>query len=369
MGTLAAVVSRLELRQSFAEFVSTTARACPLWSRLSAGIVEATPGEVVIDLVMNAPPRQRRPVLFFAAVHDLLLADETEPLGALLRSRWPDPTTAPDIDPWPLLVELTHRRHDEILERCQQRHTQTNEASRAAPLVLALDQLSSEVGPISLIEIGSSAGFLLRLDRYRYRYVDDDGGETLLEGPNSPEYAPQLRCRLRSRARPPRRIPSPVERVGIDPFPVDVSDPESRRWLNACIWPDQLDRLTTLDAAVTVAISEPVPVLTGLAESLVPPLLERTRAHPVVLSSWAMTYLEDSARHDLWSALDEFGSGRNLSVVVFEDPSHVPEAEIARHPDEREVTALGMVTWRGGERRSIRLGTAHPHGFWFDPDR
>lgn len=361
------VTTRDELRLLFADHVVTTAKPCPLWSELSRRIVTDPYGERIIDLVMPAPERQRRPVLFFAALHDLLLEDPREALADHLRHRWPDPEHRPIDDPWPLLVDLVRRRGGEIADRCTTRQTQTNEASRAAAILVALDHISREVGELSLVEIGSSAGLLLRLDRYEYRFRDEAGSEQVLAAATPSPEPLVLRCRLRSSARAPRALPVVGERVGIDPMPVDITDAEARRWLRACIWPDQVERLTTLDRALAIAAANPVPIRVGRGEDLAPPLLEASRHHPVLISSWAMTYLSHEARRQLWQDLEELGSRRDLSVVVFEDPSHVPEADLALDPTEREVTVLGAVTWRDGTRVSTRWGTAHPHGFWFDP--
>ena len=41
----------------------------------------------------------------------------------------------------------------------------------------------------------------------------------------------------------PLGMPRVVERVGLDRAPVDVNDDDAARWLVACVWPDQLDRL------------------------------------------------------------------------------------------------------------------------------
>ena len=361
------VTTRDELRRLFADHVATTAKPSPLWSELSRRIVTEPEGEAIIELVMPAPERQRRPVLFFAALHDLLLEDPREALGAHLRHRWPDPNHRPLDDPWPLVVDLVARRGDEIAHRCATRQTQTNEASRAAVILLVLDHLTREVGELSLVEIGSSAGLLLQLDRYEYHFRDDAGTERVLGPPASHGEPVVLRCRLRSSARAPRTLPVVRERVGIDPMPVDISDPDARRWLRACVWPDQIERLATLDAALAAAARDPAPIVRGRAEDLAVVHLESACHHPVLISSWAMTYLSHSARRALWKDLDRWGSQHDLSVVVFEDPSHVPEADLALGPLERDVTVLGLVTWRNGERVSTRWGRAHPHGFWFDP--
>lgn len=133
------------------------------------------------------------------------------------------------------------------------RSTQTNEAGRCATLLPVLGGLP---GPLSLIEVGASAGLCLQPDRYRYSY---DGGPEI--GPaDSPVL---LSCRTSGSVPVPTAVPDVIHRVGIDLSPLDPSSPDDLAWLEALVWPGQPERLDRLRAATTVAARDPAPMVTG----------------------------------------------------------------------------------------------------------
>ncbi len=41
--------------------------------------------------------------------------------------------------------------------------------------------------------------------------------------------------------------------IGLDTDPIDVSDPLQARWLEACVWPDQVERFERLGVAIEIA--------------------------------------------------------------------------------------------------------------------
>ena len=86
---------------------------------------------------------------------------------------------------------------------------------------------------LALVDVGTGAGLALHLDRYRYRFRDDRGG-VLSVGDLTSEVS--IETDVRGAFPPlPSGLPEIVDRVGIDIEPLDVSDPEVRRWVAACI--------------------------------------------------------------------------------------------------------------------------------------
>ena len=91
-------------------------------------------------------------------------------------------------------------------------------------------------GPLSLLEVGCSAGLNLRLDRYRLGYGDP------ARWVGDPASALPLRRAASSattRCRSPAALPVIADRVGLDRSPIDVHDEEAVRWLEACVFPDR----------------------------------------------------------------------------------------------------------------------------------
>ena len=59
---------------------------------------------------------------------------------------------------------------DELAELLVTRSTQTNEIGRCALLLPAFGIVAAEVGPLAHLDVGTSAGLNLLLDRYHYGY-------------------------------------------------------------------------------------------------------------------------------------------------------------------------------------------------------
>lgn len=129
--------------------------------------------------------------------------------------------------------------------------TQTNEPARCAALLPLLSRLPQ---PVTLIEVGASAGLCLYPDRYEYDY---DGVRVGNPGPV------RISCATAGPVPVPDRLPDVRQRIGIDLHPLDPGDPDDRAWLRALVWPGQPDRLARLDAALAVAGAEPARMIAG----------------------------------------------------------------------------------------------------------
>lgn len=142
----------------------------------------------------------------------------------------------------------------------------TDEIGWGAALVGGLARLPDACRmPVRLVELGASAGLLLRSDRVRY--VGSDGtsvgpADAVLEvGDAWPDG---------SRLRPwPLEV---VERRGCDPRPLDATTPTGRTTLTSSCWPDQPERWERLRGALDLAARVPVTVerrgAADLAEAL-----------------------------------------------------------------------------------------------------
>lgn len=340
----------------------------PLWSRVARSLATEPDARSVLELLAAARPDQRRPVLLLAAFHDLILSNPDEPLAALIARGRVEAGAAPLDDAWPLVLDLARRHRDELHTLVTTRHTQTNEVGRCAVLMPVLAALADECGPVDLVELGASAGLLLNLDHYAYRYRRGD--HTMTVAPDeitSPVL--ELPCGVRGSVRLPFRLPEISSRLGIDPQPVDIDDPVATRWLEACVWPDQWDRLERLRAAVDITRKHRVEVVCDDGIARAPRELVAASHHPVLISSWALTYVDPPRRAELLRRLDDLGRERDLSMVLFEDPSLIPEFPVPTQRDDANRTVVALLRWRSARRHVERLGTAHPHGYWWHADR
>lgn len=220
-------VTVAEVQQSFRAFRESYPDLW-LYGRVCAG---AAQDDEVAGLLLAARPGQARPVLFLAALHDLVLADPGVPAA-----RWypsVDPGAPREGDPWPD-VRRTVLEHRATLRRSiAARTTQTNEVNRAAYLAPALARAAADVPgtPVTLVELGASAGLLLGLDRYRVDLVHPSGTTTL------GDTASPVVCRADDLSSSPfdGGLPSVTARYGSTCTPSTWTTPQpSVGWRPAC---------------------------------------------------------------------------------------------------------------------------------------
>jgi hypothetical protein len=182
-----------------------------------------------------------------------------------------------------------------------ERSTQTNEAGRMATLLPAIASLGLSE-PISLLEVGASAGLCLYPDRWGYAWETDAG--TVLLGEE-----PRLACAVRAGTPPlPDRLPRVAWRGGLDLNPGDVTDADAMAWLENLVWPEQDERRERLRHAIGIARAEPPHLVRGDLLTDLPELIEVAASHGpvVVFHSAVIAYLEPADRerfHDLMTGL------------------------------------------------------------------
>jgi hypothetical protein len=342
-------------QQAFRNFAQHSGHAAPLYGVLANGVAADTE---LAALLLLAPPEQRQPVLLFASVHWLVLHDRQAPLAR----HYPNLHLGepPQSDAVADFRAFCRERHDALAELLATRRTQTNEIGRTALFIPAFGVLEREYGPLGHVDVGASAGLNLLSPWFDVHYQP---GGVLSAGS-----VVVVRCDTRGNPPIPARHPTIATAVGLDAAPVDVSDPAQALWLEACVWPDQVERFDRLAAAIAIANRVGVEVRTGDAADDVGALVAEVAAlaHPVVTTSWVLNYLSSEHRARFVAALDAVGSARDVSWVYAEHPAMCPELPGVPERDRGgdEPTAVVLVRWRDGRRRATHLADAHPHGRW-----
>ncbi len=348
------------LRERFRWFATEARERSELYHHLSSTLVDRPE---VLAVLAAAHPDQQRPNLLFAAVHDVLLSGADDPLA----EHYPSvggtrPVDAGTTERFAVFVQ---QFADPIDQRIRTRATQTNEPGRAAGLRPALAWVAGPDRPLALVELGGSAGLLLHLDRYRYRFGDVEVGPA------------DARVRIEPQLRGTR--PEQLEfgrvaaRTGIDRAPLSPAAPDDARWLQACVWPEDLPRMRRLADALEVAtVHGDVHQVRGdLVDHLVPAVhAAPADALVCVLHSAALAYLSPADRAAVEQQLDELGTERDLARVGLEgggfDPFITLEAGLPDPAMGAERFVLGATTWRDGHREDRLLARMQPHGVWLD---
>jgi hypothetical protein len=329
----------------------------------------------VLSLLDGTPLPQRRPLLLLAAVHFLLLSGVEHPLAdyydtvAEVRGK---PCDAPSTDVSPVFIAFCEEHRHALEHVIASRTTQTNEVGRCSALLPGLCHIASlydrEV-PLSLLDLGTSAGLNLLFDDYAYTYRSASGDGVRTAG--TTDSAVSIECSARDdiSSLPELRMPIMGDRVGLDLSPLDPFSDDDVLWLLACQWPDNPIRFGRLRGA-----------LTNVRSSDNPPRLERgdmvadlsrvaasvPGTNPlVVFHSWVAAYLDENQQRTLAHEVQMLGTERPVHHLYCETPFETPGLPTPPSPVRREgpdlATALVHIA-SGGEPE--RLADTHPHGYW-----
>jgi hypothetical protein len=164
---------------------------------------------------------------------------------------------------------------------------------------------------------------------------------------------------------------APLEsRIGFDRNPLHIDHIDDARWLEACVWADDLERFEQLRAAIDlVAPLHPDVRTADLAHPSFADVLHGavTAAPqdqlPTIVHSWVIAYLDSDAQNRLAAAIASIGTQRDLDWIVFEPPSQVRGLGIDELGDG-DADMLARVSYRSGRRSVAVLATVHSHGRW-----
>jgi hypothetical protein len=325
-----------------------------LLERAAADIEVGGPVAQILRGHEEDPPESMLALRLMGSVHRRVLE------GALpaLAARYPhsgvpfgriaDKRNTADADlAWPAFRQALIDDGEEIRSLLD-RPVQTNEVGRCAARLPGFFAVASETGlPLRLLEIGASAGLNLRWDRYRYEARSFAWGE---------ETSP-VRIAFGLEGDPPQAAAAEVvERHGCDPRPVDPATEEGALTLLSFVWPDQLERLRRLHAALELTTE--VPVLADRARAAEWAAARLSAPRPgvatVVFHSIVMQYLPDAERREFEHAVQAAGEVATDSA---------PLAWLRMEPagDRAEVR---LACWPGGGDRLV--ATVGYHG---DPVR
>jgi hypothetical protein len=314
----------------------------PLYARL-VQVVAAD--DRLLEIAGQARAGQLPPNLLLASVHYLLLRDPTHELAAWYRSLGGAATG----DPGPAFTAFCLDRRPEIVDLMRHRLVQTNVVKRSAALRVGMAAVASMTRePVTLVEVGCSAGVHLRFDDYRYELAGRTWGRA-----SSPVVVSTV---WREGDAPPDldRIPAVADRVGVDLHPIDVTDPDERLWLRALIWPENTAQATLQDAALRVVAGDPPRTVAGDVVDVLPEVVAGVpRGMPVVVfHSATRLHVAADRREGFDAAIAGVARGHELFHLSFEEATvdlDEPAFALELRHDDRPVRLLAI---------------GHGHGDW-----
>ncbi len=305
----------------------------------------------LLDLASHALSKPV-PMIFFAAIHYLLLDDAAHPLATF----YPDINSVPratDTDLCQVFRDFCFKHRDEIKDIISTYHVQTNEVRRCACLLPAFGIAEQEAKgmPLTLIEIGASAGLNLLWDQYGYDY-----GNGLFYGNRASPV--QLTCTLRGNEQPPfpEVFPQIALRIGIDLNPIDVRDESAVNWLHAFIWPEHTGRFDLLHRAIKTARNDPPELRKGDALELLPAIMEIVPPDSLLclFHAFVSNQMSPEARNALARLIADYGSNRRICCISID------------LSDKYKYPRLEMVSYIDGVERHRHLANCSGHSRWME---
>ncbi len=286
------------------------------------------------------PVRMKLPLRFLAAVHRLVLEAKLPGLARYF------PSTGGNGDAdgaWRELLAILEEHGDAIVARLPET-VQTSEVKRCTALLPGFLEVARETGlPLRVLEIGSSAGFNLRWNHYRYEADGHSWG---------PADSPLVFRDFFVGSPPVLDVNAKVvERRGCDLNPIDALTEDGRLTLQSFVWPDQMDRFLRLERAIEVARRVPASVDRADAVSWIENQLAGPRpgVATVVFHSIVLLYLSPKARERFTEIIAEAGQRATAAA---------PLAWLSMEPGDGEDN-VHLTLWPGGERRAIARAGYH----------
>jgi hypothetical protein len=346
----AKLLETLELQKVGFELERGGVQPCPFYARLGAQFMQDVErgGAVWGWLAPHASAAfdQAYVLRLLGALHRMALTGDSPDLVARFPSTGGDGDAdatyriVVDLlaDPPPLLVDMMSRP------------PQTNEVGRSIALTSGLLVLAEQLRmPISLREIGSSAGLNLRLDTYWYQE-----GEHGYGNPHS-----KVRFGDRWQGTPPPfdadlRI---VDRRGCDQDPIDATSPDGAMTLLCYVWPEPEWRFVLARAAIEQARDVPVTIDKDDAVLWLPRVLadREPGTATVVMHSVMWQYLGDEGRAAARQAIEGVGATATKDTPL-------AWLRLEPHPETFFPGELRLRVWDGTDHGDALLAHSGFHG-------
>ncbi|WP_213367176.1 DUF2332 domain-containing protein [Mesobacillus boroniphilus] len=335
-----------DLSMKFRRFAIHECReSSPLYEFLSLKIAEDAE---MIELISSAKKGQPVPNLFFGAVHYLLLKGKKH----TLRKFYPNITNNPEkaASAYPAFVDFCQKYSGEIIDLLTSKIVQTNEVRRCSylyPVFSHIFQMTKK--PLALIEIGTSAGLQLFVEKYSYFY----GTGEVYGNPNSEVHLTSV---IKGGKMPLRQMKQPevATRFGIDLHINDVRNTEDYTWLKALIWPEHHERRELFEKAASYVSNQTLSLIEGDGVEMLHSLASEIPEEQVicVFHTHVANQMSVETKEKLLEQIKEIGEQR----PIFHIYNNIFDAR------------LHLDYYLEGKESLNTIGDTEGHGRWFRLD-
>ncbi|ALX48460.1 DUF2332 domain-containing protein [Lentibacillus amyloliquefaciens] len=300
-------MNTLHLSQRFYNFANMECKdSSELYEFLSLKISK---DDEILELCSAAQNGQPVPNLLFGAVHYLLLKGSDHPLKTYYPSRVDSPKNI-DSGTFVCFKEFCRAYKDEIVSILRSKLVQTNEVRRCAYLYPVFSYIYHKTKkPLSLIEIGTSAGLQLLWDKYSYTYGTDQ-----IFGDKSSRVHITSEIKGKNTPSLPLESPPVASKIGLDLYISDLRNSEDYLWLKSLIWPEHQNRLALFENAAECLKDNPVELIEGDGIALLEDVVE-TRPEDTaicIFHTHVANQIPDDAKHELLGKIKNIGQNRDV---------------------------------------------------------
>lgn len=248
-------------------------------------------------------------------------------------------------------VATTLCEYDDRLVRWLDSPPQTNEPGRSAALMTGILHIAARYPglPIELLEIGSSAGLNLLIDRFAF----DLGGVKV-----GPADSPVL-IQPDWQGPPPPDVPIDIISVrGCDIQPIDATQSDNEKRLLGYVWQDHPQRFDRVAKAIAMQRAKPVDLVAADAAHWVETRFAEPQADGtirILIHSIMWQYLTEDGKARITAAMEAAGAH-----ATADRPLGWVSVEADRTFNRHDIV---IRSWPGHTEPRL-LGHSHAHGFW-----
>ena len=323
----------------------------PIYARLCTAIEqglsrESTIGRRILDWP-GEPTKDALPLRFIGGLHALVRAGADAELAQVFAGAITEAGAIAAV------VNRVCAEHHAALDPWLDGPPQTNEPGRSAALMLGLMAIARRcTHRLEVLEIGSSGGLNLLIDRYRFVL----GGVAVGPADSAVTITPEWR------GPPPE--PQALEIVstrGCDVNPLDVTDPQVAARLAAYVWAETPERGARLARAIEMVRAKPVDLTHADAADWLEARLAEPQAEGVtrvLMHSVVWQYLPEPVAERIRRAMAAAGTRAT---------ARQPLAWVAMEPNRAFAHMLLSVrSWPGSGEREV-IAHSHAHAAWIEP--
>ncbi|CAM3066926.1 DUF2332 domain-containing protein [Filibacter tadaridae] len=252
-------------------------------------------------------------------------------------------------NPFPLFKDFCITNVEKIKFILENKLVQTNEVRRCAylyPIFCFIYQQTNR--PLSLIEIGTSAGLQLLWDHYSYSYESNQ-----IYGNH--ESFVHLTSKVRGGDIPHNLLSSNPQvnvRLGIDLHISDLTNEEDYLWLKALIWPEHKERFENFEGAVKQLRLNPPNLIEGDGVALLSKVVKDVPDDTTIciFHTHVANQMPSDVKSELIKKVNEIGSYRDVFHIY-------------NNIDDRKLHVDSIIN---GIIKKNTVGETDGHARWFD---